>query len=130
MAQFYVNPPRTTGGSPSTIWWAVFALSVMLYVIGIGTGIMELGGVACCSGFITGIVALSLTFNGRRQTMIVQTIPQIAVGPIAPQMYAQQSPQPQVRQQPASRVISSPPNKPPAPNMANSVAKQANSESR
>ena len=125
MAQFYVNPPQTSGGSSPATWWAFFALSVMLYVIGMATGIIQLGGVACCSGFITGIVALSLSFNGGRKTMIVQTIPQIAVGPIAPQMYAQQSPQTQVRQQPASRVISAPPNKPPAPDMANSVAKQA-----
>ena len=102
-----------------------FALSVMIFFFAPATGIFELGMIACCSGFITGIVALSLSFNGGRKTVIVQTIPQIAVGPIAPQMYAQQSPQPQVRQQPASRVISAPPNKPPAPNMANSVANQA-----
>ena len=97
----------------------------MIFFFAPATGIFELGMIACCSGFITGIVALSLSFNGGRKTVIVQTIPQIAVGPIAPQMYAQQSPQPQVRQQPASRVISAPPNKPPAPNMANSVANQA-----
>ena len=125
VAQFYVNPPQTTGGSSPAIWWALFALSVMLFFFAPATGIFELGMIACCSGFFTGIVALSLSFNGGRKTVIVQTIPQIAVGPIAPQMYAQQSPQTQVRQRPASRVISAPPNKPPAPDMANSVAKQA-----
>ena len=125
MAQFYVNPPQTSGGSSPAPWWVFFALSVMIFFFAPATGIFELGMIACCSGFITGIVALSLSFNGGRKTVIVQTIPQIAVGPIAPQMYAQQSPQTQVRQRPASRVISAPPNKPPAPDMANSVANQA-----
>lgn len=133
MTQFYANPPNGGGANPATNWWVFFALSILVYFLGMGFDLIELGMVGCCSGLITFIVAITLSFDKRKQTILVQNIPQVVVGHIPQQSYVPQNAQPQIRQQPKppSRVISPPRHKPPqqqkpqAPNIANSVAQQA-----
>jgi hypothetical protein len=128
VAQFFVNAPNTSGGSSPASWWTFFGLSVVLYIISMIAGIIELGMVSCCSGLITGIVALTLSFNTNKQTMIVQTLPQasrVVVQPIIQQQIPTQYPQVSPNRQPPSQTIMPSKSIPERPDLSQSIAQQA-----
>jgi hypothetical protein len=128
VAQFFVNAPNTSGGSSPATWWTFFGLSVVLYFIAIIADIIELGMVSCCSGLITGIVALTLSFNTNKQTMILQSMPhapQVVVQPIVQQQIPTQYPQVSPNRQPPSQTIMPSKSMPKRPDLSQSIAQQA-----